>query len=200
MKSNYDNINYKSVAEDENKLYFYTGIPTVPIFDLIFDFAENSINQSDISKWTKQEIFVMILMRLRLGLLERDLAYRFDISQPSLSKILHEWLPILATRLSFSVTRTRREELWKALPACFRESFPKCSVIIDCFEIFIEKLFNITARAQTYSLYKSHKTVKILVGITPQGTISYISKPWGGRVSDVYLIENYGLLKNLFVE
>ena len=200
MKSNYDNINYKSVVEDENKLYFYTGTPTVPIFDLVFDFAENSINQSDISKWTKQEIFIMILMRLRLGLLERDLAYRFDISQPSLSKILLEWLPILATRLSFSVTRTRREELWKALPACFRESFPKFSVIIDCFEIFIEKLFNITARAQTYSLYKSHKTVKILVGITPQGTISYIFKPWGGRVSDVYLTENYGLLKNLFVE
>ena len=200
MKSNYDNINYKSVVEDENKLYFYTGTPTVPIFDLVFDFAENSINQSDISKWTKQEMFIMILMRLPLGLLERDLAYRFDISQLSLSKILLEWLPILATRLSFSVTRTRREELWKALPACFRESFPKCSVIIDCFEIFIEKLFNITARAQTYSLYKSHKTVKILVGITPQGTISYIFKPWGGRVSDVYLTENYGLLKNLFVE
>ena len=27
--------------------------------------------------------------------------------------------------------------------------------------------------------------------------MSYISKPWGGRVSDVYLTETYGLLKNL---
>ena len=59
MKSNCDNINYKSVVEDENKLYFYTGIPTVPIFDLVFDFAENSINQSDISKLTKKETFIM---------------------------------------------------------------------------------------------------------------------------------------------
>ena len=37
LKSNYDNINYKSVAKDENKLYFYTRIATVAIFDLAFD-------------------------------------------------------------------------------------------------------------------------------------------------------------------
>ena len=59
LKSNCDNINYKSVVEDENKLYFYTGIPTVAIFDLVFDFVENSINQSDISKLTKKETFIM---------------------------------------------------------------------------------------------------------------------------------------------
>ena len=79
LKSNYDN---NSVVEDENKLYFYTGIPTLAIFDLVFDFVENSINQSDISKLAKKETFSMILMRLRLGLLEEDLAYRFGISQP----------------------------------------------------------------------------------------------------------------------
>ena len=45
LNSNYDNVNYKSVVEDENKLYFYTGIPTVAIFYLVFDFVENSINQ-----------------------------------------------------------------------------------------------------------------------------------------------------------
>ena len=118
----------------------------------------------------------MILMRFRLGLLEQDLAYRFGISQPSVSRILHKWLPIVATRLSFLVTWPKMEKLRKTLPACFRESFPKCSVIIDCFEIFIEKPSDLTGRAQTYS-YKIHNTVKILVGITPQGTIKYISKP-----------------------
>ena len=175
LKSNY-NINYKSVAKDENKLYFYTGIATVAIFDLVFDFVENSINQSDISKLTKKETFIMILMRLRLGLL-KDLAYRFGMIQFSVSRTLHKWLPILATRLSFLVTWPRREEPRKTLPACFRESFPKRSVIIECFEIFIEKPADLTARAQTYTSYKSHNTVKILVGITPQGAISYISKP-----------------------
>ena len=38
------------------------------------------------------------LIRLRLGLFEQDLTYRFGISQPSVSRILRKCLPILATR------------------------------------------------------------------------------------------------------
>ena len=133
-------------------------------------------------------------MRLRLRLLEQDLGYRFGISQSSVSRILHKWLSILVTQLSFLVTCPRREELWKTLLPCFRD---QCSVIIDCFDIFIEKPSDLTTRTQTYSSYKIHNTIKLLVGITPLGTISYISKPWGGRVSDACLTENCGLLKNV---
>ena len=53
------------------------------------------------------------------------------------------------------------------------------------------------ARAQTYSQYKSHNTIKYLIGVTPQGTVSYISSGRGGRVSEKYLTENCGLLDQL---
>ena len=46
-------------------------------------------------------------------------------------------------------------------------------------------------------LYKKHNTIKFLIGITPQGSIAFISRGWGGRVSDVHLTENCGLLRNL---
>ena len=46
-------------------------------------------------------------------------------------------------------------------------------------------------------IYKHHNTVKFLIGITPQGVISFVSKGWGGRVSDKYLTENCGLLSYL---
>jgi len=70
-------------------------------------------------------------------------------------------------------------------------------MIIDRFEVFIEQPSSLLARAQTYSNYKKHNTVKFLIGITPQGSVAFISKGWGGRVSDVYLTdrENCGLLK-----
>ena len=70
-------------------------------------------------------------------------------------------------------------------------------MIIDCFEVFIERPTNLLARAQTFSSYKHHNTIKILIGITPQGTVSFVSEPWGGRTSDKHLTENCGFLNKL---
>lgn len=39
--------------------------------------------------------------------------------------------------------------------------------------------------------------MKYLIGITPQGTISFISKGWGGRASDKQITENCGFLQKL---
>ncbi len=83
------------------------------------------------------------------------------------------------------------------MPQCFRINFGKSvAVILDCFEIFIDRPSNLLARVSTWSSYKHHNTVKVLVGITPQGTISYVSDTWGGRVSDKYLTESCGILQN----
>lgn len=70
------------------------------------------------------------------------------------------------------------------MPMIFRQTYPRCACIIDCFEIFIEKPKDLEARAQTYSTCKHHHTMKYLIGISPQGTVIFISKGWGGRTSD----------------
>lgn len=49
----------------------------------------------------------------------------------------------------------------------------------------------------TWSNYKYHNTIKFLIGITPQGVISFLSKAWGGRVSDKHLTENSRFLNKL---
>lgn len=70
------------------------------------------------------------------------------------------------------------------MPECFRAEFgDKVAVVIDCFEVFIERPSNLLARACTWSSYKHHNTVKLLIGIVPQEVVSFISDAWGARVS-----------------
>ena len=75
-----------------------------------------------------------------------------------------------------------RDILKMSMPMSFRSKFGKCACVIDCFEVFLERPSDLKARAQTYPTYKSHNTMKFLIGITPQGSISFISKGWGGVV------------------
>ena len=48
-----------------------------------------------------------------------------------------------------------------------------------------------------HGVSKHHNTIKVLVAITPQGTISFLSKAWGGRASDKYITKHCGVLNNL---
>ena len=91
-----------------------------------------------------------------------------------------------------------RDSLRKTMPICFQKAFgKKVALIIDCFEIFVERPSNLQARAMTWSNYKHHNTIKVLMGIAPQGVVSFISESWGGRVSNKYLTEHCGILKKL---
>ena len=84
------------------------------------------------------------------------------------------------------------------MPSVFLKNFGnKVAVIIYCFEIFIDRPSSLIARAMTWSNYKYHNTVKYLIGVTPQGLISFASFGWGGPASDKYLTENCKLLNNL---
>jgi len=68
------------------------------------------------------------------------------------------------------------DSLRKTMPRCFQIAFGRSvAVIIDCFEVFIERPSNLEARAATWSNYKHKDTVKILLGIAPQGVLTFVS-------------------------
>ena len=114
------------------------------------------------------------------------------------SRTFSTWLTVMDIRLSPIIRWPERDQLWHTMPLCFQFSFgKKTTIIIDCFEIFIERPSNLLARAQTFSNYKHHNTVKVLIAITPQGSICFTSKVWGGRTSDKYLTDKCGLLNHL---
>ena len=75
-------------------------------------------------------------------------------------------------RLKLMIIWPERKHFRRTMPYCFREAFgDKVAVVIDCFEIFIEQLSNLLVRSLTWYQYKHHNSVKLLIGITPQGSV-----------------------------
>ncbi|XP_056003427.1 uncharacterized protein LOC130049609 [Ostrea edulis] len=98
------------------------------------------------------------------------------------------------TKLDFLIRWLDREIIHRTIPAVFEAKFPRLTSIIDCFEIFIEAPKNFLARAQCYSNYKRHTTIKCFISCNPLGAINFLSKCWGGRASDIEIVRNSGFI------
>ena len=183
---------------DDDYVHFYTGLPNAMVLKSVFDHVVKTLPVERSTKLSPFQEFMVVMLKLRLNSPIEDLSYRFGVSVSSVSRILLKWLKQMDIRLQDLIIWPEREELQRTMPECFKVSFgTKVAIIIDCFEVFIERPSNLEARACTWSNYKHKNTVKILLGIAPQGVIAFVSESWGGRVSDKYLTEHCGILRKL---
>lgn len=79
------------------------------------------------------------------------------------------------------------------MPSDFKRKFPTTRLIVDGTECPIQKPKLPTAQQSTFSTYKNRNTVKVLIGATPGGLISYISHAYGGSTTDRQITERGSL-------
>lgn len=186
-----------AALHSDTRVKFYTGIASLTMFQTLLSFILN-FWQPDITSLSPQEQFVLVLMKLRLGLLNDDLACRFKVSAKTVSAVFHAWLDVLSRNFAKLIVWPSRKAVRRNLPTVFRDPIFKDVIgVLDCTEIFIQKPSYMLARSQTYSRYKHHNTVKLLITVSPSGAITFVSKAWGGRVSDKELTLKSGLLNNV---
>ena len=187
----------ESLRDDSNVL-FHTGLPNVKVLKAIFDHVLKTLPNEGVGKLTHFQEFMCTILKLRLNIPLQGLAYQFGVSKATVSRIFLKWLTQMDIRLRDLIVWPDRESLRKTMPMCFQQSFgKKVAIIIDSFEVFLERPSNLQARAYTWSNYKHKNTAKVLIGIVPQGTVGFVSDALGGRASDKLITENCGILKKL---
>jgi len=214
-KPNRPTLSLDNFKEDEKIFRFYTGLPNYGTFRALFNAFGNSVNKlnyynsgtnSEKSKDANhnkrgpkralcpEQEFFLVLVRLRLGLLEEDLATRVSLSVQHISRICITWFDFLHNFFRLLPIWPTRSCIEETMPRCFRETYPKTRVVIDCTEFFIEKA---SSQSVTFSNYKHHNTAKGLIGISPAGTITFVSDLYTGRTSDKQATVECGILSLL---
>lgn len=125
------------------------------------------------------------------------LALHFGFSQSTVSRIFRKTIILLSTSLNDLITWPSPKEVISKLPIAFRARYSNVYSIIDCLEIEIEKPSNAIQQSLSWSQYKGCNTSKYLISCTPDGLITYISEGYGGRASDVAIVEDCGFLEKL---
>ena len=210
-------FSWKHIKSDA-KMKVYTGLQTVAIFTLLFDLIKpclptmmywrgkqtKSPSKCKLSltrrqhRVTHKDQFLMVLMQIRLGILNEDLADRFCVSSGECSKMFTTWIKMLARLLGDAlIVWLSRDIIQSKLPSAFEKVSPKTRCIIDCTEIFIERSKSLHVQASTWSDYKNHNTIKFLIAISPNGYVMFLSDCFGGRTSDQYICNDSGFYKPL---
>ena len=144
----------------------------------------------------KEQLF-LTLVRLRTGFPELDIANRFGISQSTVSRVTNTWINLMYHNFK-SIDRFPPWHIVKKyMPKSFKKEYPNTRIIIDATEFPVERPSSLLVQACTFSSYKNKNTVKVLIGVTPSGAISFVSEAYEGSISDRKLVEVRGLLDKL---
>ncbi|CAK1585392.1 unnamed protein product [Parnassius mnemosyne] len=184
------------------EVHFYTGCDDYEHFMFIFSLFGEEVNDLKYYPTMKPSHgahvltpfneFFLTVMKLRRNTSNIELSFRFKISESSVSNIFITWINYLYCKLKDLNLWVSKKVLDNNMKILGKTN--TCTIIIDCTEIKIEKPKNPASQQLTYSNYKSTNTLKVLVGVSATGCVTFVSDAYGGSISDRQLFEKSNII------
>ncbi|KAL7407177.1 hypothetical protein ABVT39_004470 [Epinephelus coioides] len=117
---------------------------------------------------------------------------RFDIHRSTVSSIIATWTHFLYQLLGSQRLWMPREAVRAHLPPEFA-GYQDTQVILDCTEIRIQAPSSLLLPSEVFSSYKSHPTLKAMIGMAPHGAVTFVSGLYAGSMSDKEIFKLSGI-------
>lgn len=194
-------ISVKMFVMNSSALHYYTGLENYDKFVMVLSTLGPAAHElkyyCDIKPVLSiEDQFFLTLVKLRIHKPNKELSILFGINLKQVSAIFITWINFMHLQWSEFNWWPSRELTSYYMPADFKTKYPKTRLIVDGTEFPINKPARPVAQQATFSTYKNRNTLKIIIGITPGGLISFVSPVVGGSTSDRQLIEMTSLAQN----
>lgn len=119
--------------------------------------------------------FFLFLTYLSTGCNQLELGHKFEIHRSTVSRIIVTWASVLYCVLG------------STLPRDFNSFYGDTQVILDCTKLQCQ------IESDVFSGYKSQCTFKAIVGVSPHGTVIFVSSLFEGSMSDREVFQQSGV-------
>lgn len=177
-------LSYSSVKWDEEQLLFLTGLHKI-VFEWLVSQVAGKI-EGVLPEPTSRDHLLMTLMKIKLGLCDKDLAYRFGVQDSFVTRICQMWLPALAAVLKPLIAWPSAEFVAESRPPVFKGKFKKCRCIIDVPEFVVARVGE--------NQNKQESAMKYFASVTPAGAVSFLSPGYSGVTPERTVITDSAFL------
>ena len=185
-------ISLLSLLDTDQKLSTMTGMPSFDVLTAL----ERLVQVELPSVRDVERGIIVTLMRLKTGLSFTALGVLLGTDRSTCSRLFGTILPVLAAVLKDVLAWPSKDKVVENMPKCFAE-FRNVRVVLDCTEVSVERHSCLDCRVTCYSHYHGGESVKVMIGCSPAGTITFVSEAYGGKASDKKIFCDSGLMEKL---
>ena len=168
-------IYYETIKDNDEQCFLLTRLKK-DVLQCLIIYLKNYHSETYRTGIPSEDQIILTLVRLRHDMIFEVLTYLRGIGKTTAIQYFWCWIDIMYATMKQLIQMADKDHIFDTIPTVFKSNFPRLASVIDCFKIFIESPRNFLARAQCFSQYKRHCTIKVFISSTPLGTINFLSK------------------------